>query len=123
MITSWIHRHLHPGPRTIRGGEAPQWIVRAQPDHREYHGTFMLFDGRGNARLHVRGVVVEWPGLPVEVFVQDPPLRLRLHRHGRCLQLLTPNGNWFKLHWQRPARSFDQARAYVEQLLDESMSG
>ena len=121
MITSWLKRQSGPIGDLVRGGEAPQWTIRLQPNHREYHGVFVLFDHAERPLVQLPGRVVEWPGLPVEVYVYNPPIALRQHRHGRCLQLVEPNGRWFKLHWQRPARSFDQARAYMEQLLAESM--
>ena len=103
-------------------GIAPDWRVQSSGGARIYDGVFILIGGAGEVGLSLVGRVVEWEGLPVDVYVFDPPLRLRQHHHGRCLQLLKPDSLWFKLHWERPAKTFDQARAYVEQLLTESMA-
>jgi hypothetical protein len=99
---------------------APDWIVRNLQTHREYLGLFALADQDGRILAKLPGRVFEWIGLPTEVYIYDPPIQLRQHHHGRCLQLLTPGSKWFKLHWEKPARTFDQARAYMEQLMEES---
>jgi len=104
-----------------RPGIVPAWDVREVESRREYEGKFVLVGRHGEILAHVQGLVVHWPGLPVDVYVHDPPEALRRHRHGSCLQLLKPDARWFKLHWEKPAQTFDQARAYVEQLLAESM--
>lgn len=101
---------------------APQWITRHVGQSNEYHGMFVLVGAGGNILARLRGRIIEWPGLPVDVYIYDPPEAVRRHRHGRCLQLVVPNSRWFKLHWEKPARSFDQARAYVEQLMGEAMT-
>ena len=67
------------------------------------------------------GWIVEWPGLPADVYIDNPPLELRKHEHGSCFQLAKPNSSRFKLHWRRAARSFDEALTYMQQLLDESV--
>src|SRR5689334_6378086 len=72
-----------------------------------YTGDFVARRPSGRP-LHVRGRIVEWPGLPSDVYVQDPPPALRRHPHGPCFQLLGPDRpGWFKLHWHKPAQDFE----------------
>lgn len=97
----------------------PDWKVEQRGTSTTYSGFFTLYDRGGIPRLSLQGQIVEWSGLPTDVYVYDPPLKLRQHPHGRCLQLLRPGDAWFKLHWQKPARSFTETCAYVEQLLAE----
>jgi hypothetical protein len=97
----------------------PEWEVNEQGPSTVYTGFFAVRDCWGRVHLSVRGRVVEWSGLPTDVYLYDPPLSLRKHSHGSCLQLLRPGESWFKLHWQRPARDFGTTCAYVEQLLHE----
>lgn len=97
----------------------PEWEVDGRGLSTVYTGYFVVRDRWGRARLCVRGRVVEWSGLPTDVYLYDPPLSLRKHPHGPCLQLLKPGDSWFKLHWQKPARDFGTTCAYVEQLLYE----
>lgn len=68
----------------------------------------------------VRGLVCEYPGLPLEVYLFDPPLVLRRHPHGSCLQLVSPKTRMFRLHWANPPKSFEQSRAFVEQMMWEA---
>lgn len=98
-----------------------QWIISIRSTCREYHGHFVLFDSRGFPIVRIVGHMVEKARQPIEVYLYNPPDILRRHQHGRCLQLLHPKDLWFKLHWEKPARTFDQARAYVEELMAESM--
>lgn len=104
------------GPKT-----APPWQVYSHVSHREYHGSFTLIGQRGETLVEIPGRVVEWPRLPVDVYIFNPPPSLRQHRHGHCFQLIAPASRWFKLHWEKPAKTFDQARAYVELLMSEAM--
>jgi hypothetical protein len=98
----------------------PAWQAERCGECTIYSGAFAIFNHRGELLRKVQGRVVEWPGLPTDVYLYNPPAELRHHDHGRCLQLVRPNAVWFKLHWERPARDFDASRAYVEQLLAES---
>lgn len=102
-------------------GVAPEWKLVKHPHCREYQGIFMLFGWDCPSRARIIGRVIEWPRLPVDVYLFNPPRALRNHPHGRCLQLALPNSRWFKLHWQRPARTFDEARAYVETIMSEAL--
>lgn len=85
-----------------------------------FKGHFLVFDCHGRTKLRVTGRIVEWPRLPAQVYLYDPPEFLKNHRHGACLQLLLPNDRWFKLHFDRPARDFSEAYTYVEFLLTEA---
>jgi hypothetical protein len=97
-----------------------EWRVEEEEDCRIYRGRFVIYDQAGRAVRRIRGRVIEWPGLPTDVYLRDPPAELRHHTHGPCLQLVSEHGPWFKLHFQRPARDFTDSRDYVEQLLVEA---
>ena len=98
----------------------PAWSCHPRPGGREYRGAFVCFEAHGTRRVTITGRVVEWDGLAADVYLHNPPSLLRQHPHGRCLQLVDPRSGWFKMHWQKPARTFDQARAYVEGMMNES---
>ena len=59
----------------------------------------------------------------MEAYVHDPPTGLKAHPKGPCFQLLEPGGLWFKVHWHRPPKNGEVARAYVEQILAEVVTG
>jgi|WetSurMetagenome_2_1015567.scaffolds.fasta_scaffold522850_2 hypothetical protein len=99
---------------------APEWEVRKHRDCVEYSGIFAVYGSQGKMLSRVFGLVIEWRGLPVDVYIFNPRRSLRRHPHGRCLQLLKPGSRWYKLHWERPAKTFDEARAYIEQILAEA---
>jgi len=101
----------------------PAWNVEHRSDCTVYTGAFAIYGARGRLLRQVRGRVVEWPGLPAEVYLCNPPRELRRHSHGPCLQLVAPGSFWFRLHWEKPARDFDTSRTYIEQLLDEALRG
>ena len=121
MSDSWNLKVQPTKPVKCRPGIAPLWSMQELGSRSQYDGVFMLFGERGQVLAQMVGCVVGWNGLPIDVYVYDPPLALRRHRHGRCLQLLQPAERWFKLHCEKPARTFDEARAYVEQLMAESL--
>ncbi len=100
-----------------------EWTIEHRDNCTVYTGAFAIYNARGRLLRQVRGRVVEWPGMPAEVYLCNPPPELRRHTHGPCLQLIAPGSSWFKLHWEKPARDFDTSRAYVEQLLDEAVRG
>ncbi|GEM_PF-7072774 len=97
-----------------------EWGVEEKRNCRIYQGWFVIYDVDGRVLYEVRGRIVEWPGLPTDVYLRDPPAELRDHMKGPCLQLVSPDKPWFKLHWEKPARDFAESRAYVERLLDEA---
>ena len=106
--------------RSVEKVAIEDWKVELQKDCRIYRGCFVTCDTDGDVLQYVQGRVVEWPGLPPDVYLRNPPLELRQHDKGPCLQLVNSKGPWFKLHWQKPARDFDESRAYVEHLLAEA---
>jgi len=111
------------GAQPAGAASVPDWEVEEQHHCRIYRGGFVIYDAHGRVLRHVPSSIVEWPGLSTDVYLRDPPIQLRRHPKGSCLQLVSPHGPWFKLHWERPARDFKDSRAYVEQLLDEAFRG
>lgn len=97
------------------------WAVEEHEHCRIYCGRFVIYGVGGRVLCHVPGRIIEWPGLPTDVYLRDPPDELRHHAKGPCLQLVSTDGPWFKLHWEKPARDFEDSVAYVEQLLDEAI--
>lgn len=85
-----------------------------------FSGRFLVYDRRGAVKLYVRGRIVQRDRRIAEVYLFDPPHFIRKHRHGRCMQLLTPKDKWFKLHFDKPASDFTEAYTYVEHLLTEA---
>ena len=85
-----------------------------------FTGNFLVYDRNGKIKLRIKGYIVEWRGLPAQVYLYNPPGFVKNHRHGSCLQLLRPNDNWFKLHFDKPATNFASAYTYVEHFLTEA---
>ncbi len=110
-------------PPVLVSESVPGWQVEERDNCRVYSGPFCLFNPSGRLVASIFGQVVEWPRLPAEVYVYDPPPAVRQHRHGPCFQLLSPGAAWFKVHWERPPRDFDSARAFMEELVSESLRG
>ena len=100
--------------------EPHDWRAEKNGSSITFTGDFLVYGRAGRIELHVPGRIVEWKGLPAQVFVYDPPAFVKNHPHGRCLQLLHPNDKWFKLHFEKPARDFLSACSYVEQFLTEA---
>lgn len=100
--------------------EPNDWQVEHSGNSTTFKGEFLVYDRTGRTRLRVSGQIVEWYGLPTQVFIYDPPIFVKDHPHGRCLQLLRPNDRWFKLHFEKPARNFPDAYTYVEHFLTEA---
>lgn len=101
-------------------GIAPEWEVQNLDNHKEYIGLFVVFGVSGKPDFQIPGRIIEWNRFPVDVYIFDPPKQLRQnHEKGACLQLLKPDSRWFKLHWERPAKTFEESRAYVEEMLSE----
>lgn len=96
---------------------ALRWDVQQNQASTIYTGHFAAYHPGGYTLCQIPGRVVEWTGMPTDVYLYDPPEELRHHPRGRCLQLLEPGRLWFRLHWEHPASNFEQSRAYVEQLL------
>ena len=117
-LVIWIKRLFGQAQCTVGPYGAVPWRVERRDNCVIYSGTYSIHGG-GSIIRQVQGRIIEWPGLPTDVYVFNPPADLRKHPKGHCLQLATPNSAWFKLHWQKPARDFDTSRAYLEQLLNE----
>lgn len=98
------------------------WIEDRSRGYRAFRGRFLIYDRAGELRDYVRGEIVFRNGRTAEVYIFDPPLYLNKHRHGRCMQLLTPDSKWFKLHFEKPAHSFGDAYTFVEHLLTEAFN-
>ena len=96
------------------------WQIEQQGCSTIFKGRFPVFDRAGRIKLQVSGQIVEWRGLPAQVYIYNPPEFIKRHRHSSCLQLLRPNDNWFKLHFDKPATDFASAYNYVEQFLAEA---
>lgn len=94
---------------------AAEWLCRRFSDRVEYRGEFAVYDPAGDLLYSLDGLIIEWRGCPTDVYVHHPPVEMRSLPAGPCWQLV--GDGWFKLHWQRPARSFEQSRAYVEDML------
>ena len=107
---AWFRRRQTP----------PPWTIRQENNRTVFTGKFFVDDRAWRRPLQVEGSIVEWPGLPAEVYLLDPPAALRRHPHGPCLQLLRPNSQWFKLHWSKPPRTFLTSKEYVENMLWEA---
>lgn len=104
----------------LRGKPAvPDWTSHRRENSTIHSGFFVTYGLNGCPLVMIPGRIIEWPGLPNDVYLYNPPLALRQHPHGSCLQLLQPGDAWFKLHWQRPAKDFNQSCAYIEQLMAE----
>src|SRR5262249_10836925 len=123
-MDSWwsiLKQWFSPAPASPAATAADaQWEVEEQDCCRIYRGKFVIYGAPGQAVCCVPARIIEWPGLPTDVYLRNPPCELRRHAKGPCLQLVSPDGPWFKLHWEKPARDFGDSRAYVEQLLDEA---
>lgn len=96
------------------------WKSAQNGNSTTFTGNFLVFDQKGKIRLRVQGYIVEWKRLPAQVYIYNPPEFIKKHRHGSCLQLLHPNDNWFKLHFEKPATDFTSAYSYVEYFLTEA---
>jgi hypothetical protein len=97
-----------------------RWTVTRERNRRSFAGLFHAHDSQWKRPMLVRGLVHEYPGLPAEVYLFDPPPLLRRHPHGSCLQLVSPSTRLFRLHWTKPPRTFEQSRAFVEQMMWEA---
>ena len=96
------------------------WLEDESQGYQAFHGRFLIFDRAGNLRDYVRGQIAFRDRRTADVYIFDPPFYLSKHRHGRCMQLLTPESKWFKLHFEKPAFSFTDAYMFVEHLLTEA---
>lgn len=96
------------------------WEISRNGSSTCFTGNFLVFDRQGKIKRRIQGRIIEWRRLSAQVFIYDPPAFIKRHRHGSCLQLLHPNDNWFKLHFDKPPTDFATAYSYVELLLAEA---
>lgn len=96
------------------------WVEDDNRGHKAFSGRFLIYDRAGCLRDYVRGQIAFRDRRNAEIYLFDPPPYLRKHRHGRCMQLLTPDSKWFRLHFEKPARSFGDAYTFVEHMLTEA---
>lgn len=115
---SLFDRSAYCRPAAVGAGVAPAWRCQRQLDRTIYSGEFVIFDPAGNLLFSLPGRVVEWNKFATDVYLYNPPMELRRLPEGPCWQLINRDG-WFKLHWQRPARSFEESLAYVEDMLNQ----
>jgi hypothetical protein len=107
--------------RTIETFTGPSdWQMEKKGASKEFTGNFLVYNSLGKIIFRLKGFIVVWQGLPAQVYLYDPPAFMKRHEHGSCLQLLRPNDNWFKLHFEKPATDFAEAYTYVEYLLTEA---
>lgn len=96
------------------------WEIKKNGASKVFTGNFLIYDRLGKIKLRLKGYIVVWQGLPAQVYLYNPPAFMKRHSHGSCLQLLRPNDNWFKLHFEKPSRDFAEAYTYVEHFLTEA---
>lgn len=96
------------------------WRLEHVNGYLTYSGRFLVYDHWGMIKSHVVGRIIQRGARAAEVYLYDPPRFALKHKHGRCMQLLTPSDRWFKLHFDKPASNFSEAYTYVEHLLTEA---
>jgi hypothetical protein len=105
-------------------GQAAVWLHERSGVTTRYTGEFAIYGDGGVVLFKLAGYIVESRGLPTDAYLHNPPNWLRNHRHGPCLQLIEPPENlWFKMHFTRPPRTFDEARSHIEMMLAEALLG
>lgn len=97
-----------------------RWRQRRSPDGVELVGHYRVYDRRRRQWRQFRGRLLQQGG-DIAAYIADPPVEMRSHRHGACLQLV--EGDWFRLHWQRAPNGLDDALLYLELMLSESLNG
>ena len=96
------------------------WRLKRDGRDTAYTGRFLIFDRGGAVFMRIAGRVVTRDSGTADVYIYDPPIFVKNHRHAGCLQLLTPGDRWFKLHFAKPARDFPSAYSFVEHFLTEA---
>lgn len=100
--------------------EPKDWKMERIGKVTTYKGNFLIYDRKGKIKLRIQGRIVQKRFFTSDVYLYNPPEFVKNHRHGSCLQLLRPNDNWFKLHFEKQAKDFRSAYTYVEHLLTEA---
>jgi hypothetical protein len=122
------------GPRPQVIGPKPGTVVAAPPrfawDEKRWRrvdangqtevvGRFRVHDRRRNRWHEFDGRLVQ-TNREVAAYIADPPVEMKHHRHGACLQLV--KAPWFRLHWGTQPKTLDDALIYMERMLDESFN-
>ncbi len=99
-----------------------EWTSEDRTECRVLSGAFLVQLPSGEVR-RIESRIVEWRGMPSDVYLLDPPRELTAHPHGPCWQLVAPaSPAWFKLHWERPPLCFGDSRGFVEAFLDQAFT-
>ncbi len=96
-----------------------RWQHKRAGDRQEFTGQYRVFDRQGRTWREFHGYISHH-GTEIAAYIADPPLEMRRHPHGACLQLT--NAPWFRLHWNRHPSTVDDALIYMERMLDESFN-
>lgn len=122
------------GPRPQVIGPRPSEVIAAPPrfawdekrwQHRqvgervELSGRYRVFDRERQHWLEFDGLISQ-EGSSIAAYIANPPVELKAHPHGACLQLV--NDPWFRLHWSRQPSNLDEALLHFEAMLDESFN-
>jgi hypothetical protein len=97
-----------------------RWSITRVGERVELFGEYHVCDQRATKWRVFQGHISQQAG-QIAAYISDPPTEMKQHPHGSCLQLVNPP--WFRLHWQRPPATLDDALLYMEQMLDESFNG
>jgi hypothetical protein len=96
-----------------------RWEQHGSGDRVEVAGQYRVFDHRRHMWRAFDGRLVQ-QGRSIATYIADPPVEVKQHRHGACLQLV--EAPWFLLHWNRPPHTWDDGLLYMERMLDESIN-
>jgi hypothetical protein len=93
------------------------WSRRTEGERVVWDGMVM---GGSTQSGSVKVSIVEGAGAPADLYVYDPPVTLREHPHGPCLQLMAPTGlGLFRMHFVEPPSDARSAYSYLERMLKE----
>ena len=98
------------------------WVSDVRAGVKTFKGRFLIYDRSGKIKDFVSGQITFRNHRTAEIYLYDPPVYVGKHRHGSCLQLLTPGDKWFRLHFEKPAKSFGDAYTFVEHMLTEAFN-
>jgi hypothetical protein len=122
MNRNWLERIFSPGrPDRLPvrcSPEIHEWRAEYRRSSIVFSGDFAVYRPGGVALCRFPGRIVVWPGQPTDVYIYNPPAEIRSLPEGPCFQLVSPGEMWFKLHWERPACTFEESRAHVERILN-----
>lgn len=97
-----------------------RWIIHRRANCIEYRGKYRVYHICARVWREFDGAVIH-QGQIISAYIANPPVEMRRHRHGICLQLTT--NPWFRIHWARPPKSVDDALLFMERMLHESFNG